>query len=41
MWIDLDEIHDGHAGTEAGSGYRLLYVDPAVIFDAVHTCLRH
>ena len=30
-----DEIHDGHAGTAAGFGYRLLYVDPAGIFDAV------
>ena len=30
-----DEIHDGHAGTDAGFGYRQLYVDPALIFDAV------
>ncbi len=30
-----DELHDGHAGTEAGFGYRLLYVEPALIFDAV------
>lgn len=38
-----DELHDGFAGTDAGFGYRLLYVDPALIFDAVrvlcgHTC---
>src|SRR5262245_7101225 len=31
-----DERHDGHAGTEEGFGYRILYVDPALIFEAVH-----
>jgi AraC-like DNA-binding protein len=30
-----DEIHDGHAGTEAGFGYRQVYVEPALIFEAV------
>src|ERR671937_766546 len=30
-----DEVHDGHAGTDAGFGYRQLYVDPALIFEAV------
>lgn len=30
-----DEPHDGRAGTETGFGYRLLYIDPALIFDAV------
>jgi AraC-like DNA-binding protein len=30
-----DEVHDGNPGTEAGLGYRLLYVEPALIFDAV------
>jgi len=30
-----DEVHDGHAGTEAGFGYRQIYVEPALIFDAV------
>ncbi len=30
-----DEMHDGHAGTEAGFGYRILYVEPALIFEAV------
>ena len=30
-----DEPHDGQAGTDAGFGYRQLYVDPARIFDAV------
>jgi len=29
-----DERHDGHAGTEEGFGYRILYVDPALIFEA-------
>ncbi len=31
-----DERHDGHAGTGEGFGYRILYVDPALIFEAVH-----
>lgn len=30
-----DELHDGHAGTEAGFGYSILYVEPALIFEAV------
>jgi AraC-like DNA-binding protein len=30
-----DEIHDGSAATEAGFGYRQLYVEPALIFEAV------
>lgn len=30
-----DEIHDGYAATEAGFGYRQLYIEPALIFDAV------
>ena len=30
-----DEPHDGYAGTEAGFGYRLLYVEPAEIFEAI------
>lgn len=30
-----DEVHDGHAGTRAGFGYRQLYVEPALIFEAV------
>lgn len=30
-----DEAHDGFAATEAGFGYRQLYVEPALIFDAV------
>jgi AraC-like DNA-binding protein len=29
-----DETHDGHAGTPAGFGYRILYVAPARIADA-------
>jgi AraC-like DNA-binding protein len=29
-----DEPHDGHAGTEAGFGYRQLYIEPAMIFEA-------
>jgi AraC-like DNA-binding protein len=30
-----DEIHDGRAGTGAGFGYRILYVEPVVVADAV------
>jgi AraC-like DNA-binding protein len=30
-----DEVHDGRAGTEAGFGYRQLYIEPALIFEAV------
>jgi AraC-like DNA-binding protein len=36
-----DETHDGHAGTAAGFGYRLLYVEPAVIFEAVRVLCGH
>src|SRR5262249_61261507 len=32
-----DEEHDGYAGTAEGFGYRILYVDPALIFEAVQT----
>jgi AraC-like DNA-binding protein len=32
-----DEVHDGYAGTKEGFGYRQLYVDPAVIFEAMQT----
>jgi AraC-like DNA-binding protein len=32
-----DEMHDGRAGTEGGFGYRIVYVDPARIADAVRT----
>jgi AraC-like DNA-binding protein len=30
-----DELHDGYAGSDAGFGYRQLYVEPVVIFEAV------
>jgi AraC-like DNA-binding protein len=30
-----DEPHDGHAGTDEGFAYQQLYVEPAVIFEAV------
>ena len=30
-----DEMHDGRAGTEGGFGYRIVYVEPACIADAV------
>ena len=32
-----DEMHDGRAGTEAGFGYRIVYVEPAHIAAAVRT----
>jgi AraC-like DNA-binding protein len=30
-----DEIHDGRAGTADGFGYRILYVEPALLTDAI------
>jgi len=30
-----DELHDGRAGTEDGFGYRIVYVEPAVLAEAV------
>ncbi|MCG8693680.1 MAG: AraC family transcriptional regulator [Minwuiales bacterium] len=30
-----DEVHDGHAGTEQGFGYRMIYLEPAKISEAV------
>jgi AraC-like DNA-binding protein len=30
-----DELHDGYAGSDAGFGYRQVYVEPALISDAV------
>ncbi|GAA1342536.1 AraC family transcriptional regulator [Catellatospora bangladeshensis] len=30
-----DEVHDGAAGTEDGFGYRILYLDPALVQDAL------
>lgn len=31
MVLHPDELHDGHAGTEAGFHYRMLYVAPALV----------
>jgi AraC-like DNA-binding protein len=36
-----DEVHDGHAGTQEGFGYRQLYVEPAVIFEAIQSICPH
>jgi AraC-like DNA-binding protein len=36
-----DEHHDGNAGSESGFGYSQLYVEPAVIFDAVRLLSGH
>jgi AraC-like DNA-binding protein len=30
-----DEVHDGRAGTDAGFGYRILYVEPVLLGEAV------
>jgi AraC-like DNA-binding protein len=36
-----DELHDGNAATAAGFGYRILYVEPALIFEAAQVlCSR-
>src|SRR5262249_58702361 len=32
-----DEMHDGRAGSRAGFGYRIVYVEPALIAAAVRT----
>ncbi len=31
-----DELHDGYAGAEMGFGYRIVYLEPALIFAAAH-----
>ena len=36
-----DEIHDGYAATDAGFGYRQLYVEPALISEAVRVLRGH
>jgi AraC-like DNA-binding protein len=36
-----DELHDGFAGTEAGFGYREVYVEPALISAAVRALRSH
>ena len=35
-----DEVHDGHAGTTVGFRYRILYVEPRVIRDALGAARR-
>jgi AraC-like DNA-binding protein len=32
-----DELHDGRAGTDAGFGYRIVYVEPFLLTDAVRS----
>jgi AraC-like DNA-binding protein len=32
-----DEPHDGRAGVETGFGYRQIYVEPAMVFDAIRS----
>ena len=36
-----DEAHDGYAGADGGFGYRLLYVEPALILDAARVVTGH
>ncbi len=36
-----DEVHDGYAATPEGFGYRQLYVEPVVIFEAIQTMCPH
>lgn len=36
-----DELHDGHAGTEEGFSYRMIYIEPALIFEAVEVLRGH
>ncbi|EPJ47947.1 MAG: putative transcriptional regulator, AraC family protein [Osedax symbiont Rs2] len=35
MVLHPDEMHNGRAGSTEGFGYRMLYVDPALISDAL------
>src|SRR5262249_60713625 len=34
-----DEVHDGRAGTDDGFGYRILYVEPALLGEAIRALL--
>jgi AraC-like DNA-binding protein len=36
-----DEVHDGYAGTQEGFGYRQLYVEPDLIFEALQSMCPH
>jgi AraC-like DNA-binding protein len=36
-----DEMHDGKAGTESGLLYRMLYIEPAMVLDALGGRVRH
>ncbi|HLI90326.1 MAG TPA: AraC family transcriptional regulator [Ktedonobacteraceae bacterium] len=36
-----DEVHDGYAATEKGFGYRQIYVEPALIFEALQSMCPH
>ena len=36
-----DEVHDGYAATQEGFGYRQLYVEPALIFEAIQAMSPH
>src|SRR5579884_2074205 len=36
-----DEMHDGYAGAEESFGYRELYVEPALIFEAMQVMCSH
>lgn len=36
-----DEIHDGHAGAQGGFGYRQVYVEPALISEAIRALRGH
>jgi AraC-like DNA-binding protein len=36
-----DEVHDGYAATEEGFGYCQLYVEPALIFEAIQSMCPH
>ena len=37
MVLHPDESHDGHSGAEEGFGYRMLYIEPALIGEAART----
>lgn len=41
MVLHPDEQHNGRAGSEVGFGYRMIYIDPALIYEAVRQITGH
>jgi AraC-like DNA-binding protein len=41
MVLHPDELHNGRAGSDVGFGYRMIYIDPALISEAVRQITGH